>query len=47
MCGKVTEFSDERLERMTVLIAERYGYSRLRHRLVISGICEGCRNRTE
>jgi len=45
LCGKVTEFSDERLERMTMLIAESNGYSRLRHRLVIAGVCEGCRNR--
>jgi len=45
LCGRVTEFRDERLERMTMLIAEQHGYSRQRHRLVISGICEVCRSR--
>ncbi|HEY0970748.1 MAG TPA: Fur family transcriptional regulator [Gemmatimonadales bacterium] len=43
VCGRVTEFRDERLERMTTLIAEAYGYSRQRHRLVIHGVCEQCR----
>ena len=43
VCGRVTEFRDERLERMTTLIAESYGYSRQRHRLVIHGVCEQCR----
>ena len=44
VCGKVVEFQDERLERMTTLIAESKGYARQRHRLVIYGICEGCRS---
>ena len=43
VCGRVTEFRDERLERMTTLIAEAHGYSRQRHRLVIYGVCEECR----
>jgi Fur family ferric uptake transcriptional regulator len=43
VCGRVTEFRDERLERMTTLIAEAHGYSRQRHRLVIYGVCEQCR----
>jgi Fur family ferric uptake transcriptional regulator len=43
ICGRVTEFRDERLERMTTLIAEAHGYSRQRHRLVIHGVCERCR----
>jgi Fur family ferric uptake transcriptional regulator len=43
ICGRVTEFRDERLERMTMLIAEAHGYSRQRHRLVIHGVCERCR----
>ena len=45
MCGRVTEFRDERLERMTMLIAEQYGYTRQGHRLVITGICSACRER--
>ena len=45
LCGRVTEFRDERLERMTVLIAEQYGFTRQGHRLVIGGICAECRPR--
>ena len=43
VCGHVTEFRDERLERMTALIAESHNFSRQRHRLVIYGVCESCR----
>jgi Fur family ferric uptake transcriptional regulator len=42
-CGKVVEFQDDRLERMTTAIAEAKGYLRQRHRLVIYGVCESCR----
>ena len=42
VCGRVTEFRDERLERMSTLIAEAHGYARQRHRLVIYGVCEQC-----
>jgi Fur family ferric uptake transcriptional regulator len=42
LCGRVEEFRDERLERMTTLIAETRGFARLRHRLVIHGICRDC-----
>ena len=45
LCGEVTEFRDERLERMTMLIAEQHGFVRQGHRLVISGICGVCRAR--
>ena len=45
LCGRVTEFRDERLERMTMLIAEQHGYARQGHRLVIAGICAECRAR--
>jgi Fur family ferric uptake transcriptional regulator len=41
-CGAVREFRDERLERMTTLLAEAHGYIRQRHRLVIHGVCEAC-----
>lgn len=44
VCGKVTEFRDERLERMTTVLAETHGYTRQRHRLVIYGQCSDCRN---
>lgn len=42
-CGKVTEFRDERLERITTLVAETRGYLRQSHRLVIYGVCAECR----
>lgn len=42
VCGRVTEFRDERLERITTLVAEAHGFSRLRHRLVIQGVCRDC-----
>ncbi|MBI2797182.1 MAG: transcriptional repressor [Gemmatimonadetes bacterium] len=42
-CGTVREFRDERLERMTTLMAEAHGFARQRHRLVIYGVCEECR----
>ena len=45
-CGKVREFRDERLERMTTLVAEAHGYSRQRHRLVIYGVCDDCQRGT-
>ncbi|MGI8619372.1 MAG: Fur family transcriptional regulator [Gemmatimonadaceae bacterium] len=42
VCGKVTEFRDERLERITTLIAEQHRFSRQGHRLVIHGTCADC-----
>ena len=45
VCGKVTEFRDERLERMTTLLAEAHGFARQRHRLVIYGVCGECQQR--
>ena len=43
VCGTVREFRDERIERMTTLMAEQHGFARQRHRLVIYGVCEPCR----
>jgi Fur family transcriptional regulator, ferric uptake regulator len=42
VCGRVVEFRDERLERMTMHIAEAHGYVRRRHKLVIEGVCPEC-----
>ena len=36
------EFRDERLERITTLVAESRGFARARHRLVIYGVCRDC-----
>ena len=41
-CGAVEEFHDDRLEQMTVLVAESRGFARQRHRLVIYGVCRAC-----
>ncbi|HYD51007.1 MAG TPA: Fur family transcriptional regulator [Gemmatimonadaceae bacterium] len=45
-CGRVQEFRDERLERMTTLIAEAQDFARASHRLVIYGVCGECRRGT-
>jgi Fur family transcriptional regulator, ferric uptake regulator len=42
VCGRVREFRDERIERMTMLMAEAHGFARQRHRLVIYGVCAEC-----
>lgn len=44
-CGKVVEFSSERLERMKALIAEEYGFRHHHHRLEIYGFCRECQTR--
>lgn len=44
-CGKVVEFSSERLERMKALIAEEYGFRPHHHRLEIYGLCRDCQGR--
>jgi Fur family ferric uptake transcriptional regulator len=43
VCGRVVEFREERLDRMTTLIAEEHGFARQRHRLIIFGVCGECR----
>lgn len=45
VCGRVEEFRDERLERITTLVAEEHDFSRLSHRLVIYGVCSACAGR--
>lgn len=44
-CGRVVEFSSDRLERMNVLIAEEHGFRHHRHRLEIYGVCGDCQGR--
>jgi len=45
VCGRVVEFRDERLDRMTMLIAEQRDFAPTRHKLVIEGICSVCRTK--
>jgi Fur family ferric uptake transcriptional regulator len=42
VCGRVEEFRDPALERMTSRVAESHGFVRERHRLVIYGTCGDC-----
>ena len=42
VCGRVEEFRDAALERMTNRIAESHGFVRERHRLVVYGTCAEC-----
>ena len=44
-CGRVVEFSSERLERMNQLIAEEHGFRHHHHRLEIHGLCRACQRR--
>jgi Fur family ferric uptake transcriptional regulator len=44
-CGRVAEFTHERLERMLPMIADEHGFQLERHRLEIYGTCRDCRRR--
>lgn len=44
-CGKVMEFSNERLERMIPIIADEHSFQVRRHRVELYGICKECRAR--
>jgi Fur family ferric uptake transcriptional regulator len=41
-CGRVTEFSNDRLERMIALLAEDVEFRPHHHRLEIYGVCRSC-----
>ena len=43
-CGRVVEFSSDRLERMNALIAEQHGFHHHHHRLAIYGVCRSCQD---
>lgn len=42
-CGRVEEFREPALERLTNRVADAHGFERERHRLVIYGTCAECR----
>ena len=44
-CGKVMEFTNERLERMIPIIADEHSFQVRRHRLELYGLCRECRAR--
>ncbi len=41
-CGKVIEFTNDRLERLKALVADEYGFQHHHHRLEIYGVCREC-----
>lgn len=43
-CGRVTEFSTERFERILPIVADEHGFHHQRHRVEIHGLCKACRD---
>ncbi len=41
-CGKVVEFSNDRLERMLPIIADEHAFQHQRHRVELYGVCREC-----
>ena len=44
ICGRVTEFVDEEIEKLQEAIAERKGFKLLDHRLDLYGYCQDCQS---
>jgi Fur family ferric uptake transcriptional regulator len=44
-CGRVVEFTNERLERMLPVLADEHGFQHRRHRVEIYGVCRACSQR--
>jgi Fur family ferric uptake transcriptional regulator len=42
-CGRVTEFSTERFERLLPMVADEQGFQHQTHRVEIRGLCRVCR----
>lgn len=43
-CGKNIEVIDEDIERLQEDLAKRHGFSLTSHRMILFGVCAGCRN---
>jgi len=41
-CGKVVEFTNDRIEKLKAVIAEEHGFTHHHHRLDIYGLCREC-----
>ena len=44
-CGRVDEFSNERLERMLPIIADEHSFLHQRHRVEVYGLCQECQRK--
>jgi Fur family transcriptional regulator, ferric uptake regulator len=44
-CGRVVEFTNDRLERMLEMIADEHDFLHARHRVDLYGTCSECRGR--
>ena len=44
-CGRVTEFANERLERILPVIADEHGFRHEHHRVEVFGVCRECQHR--
>jgi Fur family ferric uptake transcriptional regulator len=42
-CGKVTEFSTDRFERLLPIVADEHGFQHQGYRVEIRGLCRACR----
>ena len=42
-CGRILEFNNERIEQLQKEVGKKYSFEILGHRLVLSGVCEKCR----
>ncbi len=45
-CGKTQEVMDSTIERLQNELAEKNGFTLTSHRMVLYGMCEGCRSRS-
>ena len=41
-CGKIEEFTNDRIEQQQEQVANEHGFSTTGHQLVIFGVCRGC-----
>lgn len=43
VCGRIVEFEDPRIEQLQDEVAGHHGFTIVRHRLELYGLCQGCR----